>query len=115
MDLPVPILPYPERPFGPREPGVTAAAGRRDRGEHTTGLRIDLLDVTPGELKQVLAVEGRSGIRDDIDRAQRLPALRIEGVQPVSRGKPDVLTVIGDSMHAVSTRKGAILPDDLGG
>src|SRR5262249_17333124 len=36
MDLPVPILPYPERPFGPREPRVTAA-GRRDRGEHTAG------------------------------------------------------------------------------
>src|SRR6267378_2155823 len=42
MDLPVPILPHPERPFGPREPRVTAAAGRRDRGEHTAGLRIDL-------------------------------------------------------------------------
>src|SRR6266436_2478675 len=25
MDLPVPILPHPERPFGPREPRVTAA------------------------------------------------------------------------------------------
>src|SRR5262245_23733726 len=37
MDLPVPLLPHPERPFGPREPRVTAAAGRRDRGEHTTG------------------------------------------------------------------------------
>jgi hypothetical protein len=56
MDLPVPILPHPERPFGPREPRVTAAAGRRDRGEHTTGLRIDLLDAILGELKQVLAV-----------------------------------------------------------
>src|SRR6185436_3266953 len=40
MDLPVPILPHPERPFGPREPRVTAAAGRRDRGEHTAGLQI---------------------------------------------------------------------------
>jgi hypothetical protein len=53
MDLPVPILPHPERPFGPREPRVTAAAGRRDRGEHTAGLRIDLLDAILGELKQV--------------------------------------------------------------
>src|SRR6202140_4073732 len=26
MDLPVPILPHPERPFGPREPRVAAAA-----------------------------------------------------------------------------------------
>ena len=115
MDLPVPILPHPERPFGPREPRVTAAAGRRNRGEHTAGLRIDLLDAILGELKQVLAVEGRSCMRGDIDRAQRLPARRIEGVQPVSRSKPGVLTVIRDSMHVFGTRKGSILTDDLGG
>src|SRR4029450_4557073 len=57
-DLPAPGLPPPERPFGPREPRVTAAAERRDRGEHTAGLRIDLLDAILGELKQVLTVEG---------------------------------------------------------
>jgi hypothetical protein len=79
----------PQRPFGPREPRVTAAAGRRDRGEHSAGLRVDLLDAILGELKQVLAVEGRS--------------------------KPDVPTVIRDSMHAVGTWKGSILTDDLGG
>src|SRR6516225_8927262 len=28
IDLPVPVLPDPWRPFGPREPRVTAAAGR---------------------------------------------------------------------------------------
>ena len=59
VDLPVPILPDPERPFGPREPGA-AAARRRDRGEHTAGLRIDLLDATLGDLKQVVAVERRT-------------------------------------------------------
>ena len=91
MDLPVPILPHPERPFGPGEPRVAAAAGRRDRGEHAAGLRIDLLDAILGDLKQVLAVEGRSGMRGDIDRAQRLAARRIEGVQLVAGGKPDVL------------------------
>src|SRR5256884_7571420 len=115
MDLPVPILPHPERPFGPREPRVTAAAGRRDRGEHSAGLRIDLLYAILGELKQVLAVEGRSCMRGDIDRAQRLPARRIEGDQLASSSKPDVLTVIRDSMHAVGTRKGSIFTDDLGG
>jgi hypothetical protein len=50
MDLPVPILPNPERPFGPREPRATTA-GRRDCGEHTAGLRIELLDAILGELK----------------------------------------------------------------
>ena len=114
MDLSVPRLPDPERPFGPREPRVTTAAGRRDRGEHTAGLRIDLLDAILGDLKQVLAVEGRSRMRGDIDRAQRLPARRIEGVQLVSGSKPDVLTVIRDPMHAVDTRKGSILTEDFG-
>src|SRR5438445_1998100 len=114
MDLPVPMLSHPERPFGPREPGVTAAAGRGDRGEHTAGLRIDLLDAILGDLKQVLAVEGRSGMRSDIDRAHRLPARGIERVQPVSGRKPDVLAVERNPIHAVDTGKGSIFTNDFG-
>src|SRR5262249_20587806 len=53
MDLPVSILPHPERSLGPREPRVTAASGRRDRGEHPAGFRVDLPDGLSGELKQV--------------------------------------------------------------
>jgi hypothetical protein len=45
---------------------VTAAARRRDRREHTAGFRIDPLDAILGDLKQVLAVEGRSCVRGDI-------------------------------------------------
>src|SRR6516162_4983919 len=115
MDLPVPIPPHPERPFGPREPRVIAAAGRRDRGEHTATLRIDLLDAILGDLKQVLAVEGRSSMCRDIDRAHRLPARRIEGVELVPRSKPDVLTVKGHSMHVVDIREGSIFTCDFGG
>src|SRR4029453_9225139 len=74
MEFAVAILPPPERPFGPRESRVTAAARRRDRGEHTAGLRVDLLDAILGELEQVLAVEGRSRMRGDVDRAQPFPA-----------------------------------------
>src|SRR5207248_5364629 len=92
MDLLVPILPHPERPFGPREPRVTTTAGRRDRGEHTAGLRVDLLDAILGDLKQVLAVESRSCVRGDIDRAHYLATRRIDGVQLVPGRKPDVLT-----------------------
>jgi hypothetical protein len=114
MDLPVPILTHPERPFGPREPRVTAAARCRDRGEYAARLWIDLLDAIFGELKQVLAIEGRSCMRGDIDRADGLPARRIEGVQRVSGSKPDVLPVIRDAMHVVDTGKGTILTDDLG-
>ena len=113
MDLPVPILSHPERPFGPGEPRATAA-GRRDRGEHTAGLRIDRLDAIPGELIKVLTVEGRSCICGDIDRAHRLPARRIDCVQLVSRRNPDVLTVKRNPMHVVHARKGPILTEDLG-
>src|SRR5262245_32332501 len=66
MDLPGPILPHPERALGPREPRVGAAAGRRDRGEDTAGLRIDLVDAIFGDLEQVPAVEGRARVRDPL-------------------------------------------------
>src|SRR5580704_17745367 len=113
MDLPVAILPDPKRTFGPRESGVAAAAVRRDRGEHTASFGIDLLDAILGDLKQVFAVESRYCMRRDIYRAHHLSARRIEGIQLVSRCKPDVLTVIANSMHVVSSRKRAILLDDF--
>src|SRR5580658_3029425 len=81
MNLPLPILPHPQRPFRPCEPRVTAAAGRRDGGEHSAALRIDFVDAILGDLIQVPAVEGRSGVRGDIDRAHGLAAGRIEGDQ----------------------------------
>ena len=93
MDLALAVLPDPERAFGPGEAGVAAAAGRRDGGEHAAGLRIDLLDAILGDLEQVLAVEGGAGMRGDVDRAQRLAARGIEGVQPVAGGEPDLLAV----------------------
>jgi hypothetical protein len=45
----------------PREPRVTAA-GRRD-GEHTAGLRIDLLDPILDDLKQLLASTSNTNSR----------------------------------------------------
>jgi hypothetical protein len=56
-------------------------AGRGDGREHTASLGINLLDAILGNLKQVLAVECRSCVRGDIDRAHCLAASRIEGIQ----------------------------------
>jgi hypothetical protein len=53
-------------------------------------------------------------MRSDIDGAQDLPARRIEGVQLVSRSKPDVLPVIRDTVDSVGTLKWAILTDNFG-
>src|SRR5262249_22906510 len=114
MDLPAAMLPDPERSLGPREPRVTAAARRRNRREHTPGLRIDPFDATLDDLEQVPAVEGRTGIRADLDRAQQLPARRIEGRQPVSRSEPHLPAVVRDAVYVVDTRKGPVLADDLG-
>src|SRR5262245_37071345 len=114
MDPPAPVLPNPERAFGPRKPRVATAAGRRKRREHAPCLGIDLLDAVLGDLEQVLAVESRSGVRGDIDRAHGLSALRIEGVELVTGREPDVPTVERHAMHLVGTRKGAILTEDFG-
>ena len=115
MDLAVAILPHPERAFGPGEPRVAAAAGRRDRGEHPAGLRIDLLDAILGDLKQVLRRRRpfRHVAATSIERTD-LSARRIEGVQPVAGGEPDMLAVEGDPVHVVDARKGSIFAEDFG-
>src|SRR5215207_10465830 len=115
MDLPASIVPHPERALGPRKPRVAAAAGRRDRRQHSAGLRIDLLNAILGELKEVLAVEGRAPVRGHIDRALHPSARRIDGVQLVARREPDLVTVVRDAMDLLGARKGPVLADDLGG
>jgi hypothetical protein len=115
MDLPIPILSDPERSFSPRESRVSSAAGRWDGSEHASGFRIDFLNAVLCDLKEVLAVKGCPCVGGNIDRTHCVSACRIEGIQLVSRRKPDVLTVIGDSMYTVGTRKGTILADDFSG
>ena len=79
------------------------------------GFRIDLLDAVLGYLKEVLAIEGCSRMRGDIDRAHRLPTCGIECIQFISGSKPDMLTVIGHSVHVIGTREGPILVNDFCG
>src|SRR5262245_38683666 len=50
VDFSVSIVPDPQRAFGPRQPRVAAASRRRNRRDHTAGLRIDLLNAILGEL-----------------------------------------------------------------
>ena len=63
----------------------------------------------------MLAVKRRSGMGCDIDLTHRLSARGVERVQLVARRKPDVLSVIGDAIHALDARKGTVLSDDFGG
>src|SRR5690606_34179177 len=103
----------PESSFGPREAGVTAAAGRRNRAEYAAGLRIDLLYTVLGNLEQVLSVECRSGMRSDIDGADCAPARRIDGVQLVTGCEPDVLAVECNAMHLGGAGKRSILAENF--
>jgi hypothetical protein len=113
MDLPVPILPHPQRSFRPRKPR-SGAPGRRNRGEHAAGVRIDLLDAVARKLEQVVTVESRSCMRGDIDRVDCLPALWVKCVQLVSRRKPDVLTIVSDSSYVFDAGKGTVFANDFG-
>src|ERR1041385_3393280 len=114
IDLALAIVTDPEHAFGPGEPGVAAVAGRRDGGDDAAGLRVDLLDALFEQLKQMLAVEGRAGMRRHFDGARRRPGRRIEGVQSVARSEPDMVAVERDAVHMVDARKRAILADDFG-
>jgi hypothetical protein len=53
-------------------------------------------------------------MRGDVDRAQRLAACWIEGIQFVSGRKPDSLTVMRHPMHVVDAPEGSIFADDFG-
>src|SRR4051812_21483991 len=113
VDLAVAILSDPEGAFRPREPRG-AAGGRRDRGEHVPGLRIDFLDAILGDLKQVATVEGRPRVRGDVNGAQLCSTCRIQGSQRVPGRKPDLLAVVGNAVHGLDPRKGTILTSDFG-
>ena len=73
MDLLVPVLPDPERSFGPSE----ARNHLRLRAPVSSPAHYRSSDGRPdaifGDLKQVPAVEGGYGMRCDIDRAHRFP------------------------------------------
>src|SRR6185312_12054445 len=115
MDLAGPVLSHPERPFGPGEPRIAAAGRRGDAGEHAAGLGTDLLNAAFGDLEQVAAVKGRPGMRGDVDRAQHLSVVGIDGLQLVAGGQPDVPTVIADTVDTGGVLERPILFDDLGG
>src|SRR5580704_5503401 len=105
----------PKLSIDPSDPGDEAV--RFDGAKNRAGLRIDLIDLLVailGDLKQVFAIESRSCMCRDIDRAHHLSARGIKSIQLIARCKPDVLTVIANSMHSVSSRERAILLDDFG-
>src|SRR5262249_11739153 len=111
MDLAFAMLPDPEAPFRPRHPGG-ATVGCRDGSDHAAGCMIDLLDAVPGDLVQVLAIEGGSRIRRDIERTHRFPARRVDRVQCVASRDPYIGAVIADPMHMRDIWKRAVLADD---
>ena len=88
--------------------------GAGNGGQHLAGVGVDLLDAILGDLEQMLAVIGRAGMRGDIDRTQRLPGLRVEGVQLVARGEPDAFPVKAHPGNTIHPRKGSVFAQDFG-
>jgi len=115
VDFTSPVLSDPERSFGPRETGVATGSRRWDCGEDLACLWIDFLNAILSDLKEVTAVEGCSCVRGDVDRPHHLSARRLDGIQLVARCKPDVLAVIANPMHAISSGEGAVLLEDFSG
>jgi hypothetical protein len=50
----------------------------------------------------------------DIDGADRLAARRIERIEAVAGGEPDMAAVIADAMHTIDALERAVLADDFG-
>jgi hypothetical protein len=114
VDLAPAIVTGPDGLLRSGEPRVPAAARCRNHGEHNAGFWIDLLDSAVAILKEMLAAERSSRMRRDIHRAHGLSTGGIRGVELVTRGKPDVLTVIGNAIHAVCALQWAIFAEDFG-
>ena len=111
MDLAITILSYPQRSLGPCEPRVAATAGCRDGGEDLSGRGIDLLDAILRDLKEMLPIERGPGMRRDVEGSLCLTARRIEGLERVSRSKPDLLTVVGHAVHVLDARESVLTKD----
>lgn len=62
----------------------------------------------------MLAIEGRSRMRGDGERARRLSGRGVERVQPVAAGEPDMLAVIGDAADIRDAGEGAVLLENFG-
>jgi hypothetical protein len=89
-------------------------AGCRDRGKHTSAFWIDFLDAILGDLKKMLAIKRGSRVRGNVDGACGISTRGIERIQLVPGREPDLLPVIGDSMHAVGASKGTVLAYNFG-
>lgn len=115
IELSFAIPPHPQGALGPGQAGATVASRGRNGGQHTTRLRVDLLDAIGGELEQMATIERGAGVRADVERAPQLPTGGIEGMQSVSAREPDLLAVEGHAVDMLDRRERSVLIDDGGG
>src|SRR5207244_11153834 len=114
VDLAIAVLAHPQAALGPSEARVAAVAGRRDRRHHVAGVGIDLIDAPFGDLVEVRAVEGGTGVAGVVERACELAALGIERDQLGSDSSPDAAAVMRHAVYVVGAGEGAVLTHDLG-
>ena len=115
MNCACPILSDPKRPPAQARPEIGATSGRRIVLSTHPVFRINLLDAGLRDLIEVLAVERGSRMGGDIDCAHGFSARWIEGVEPVARGEPHMLTIERDPMRLVCVWEGAVVTNNFSG
>jgi len=85
----------------------------RNRCDHASALRLDLLNPVFADLIEVLAVERGARMRGDVYRADQLAGGRVERMELVSGREPDVSTVERHAVHALYAGERSVLANDL--
>ncbi|MNT87264.1 hypothetical protein D3C72_2276610 [compost metagenome] len=62
----------------------------------------------------MLAVEGGTRMGGDLERTQGLAAVRVQGVELVAAGEPDMFAVPGQPMDRLDARERAVFTNDFG-
>src|SRR5690606_17835672 len=110
----VPVMRHPQHAVGPRQAGMAIAVGRRQRGQHLTCLRVDLAYLIAIDLVERLAVERRSRRAWRCNGASRRARVRINGLQAVTGGQPDMPAIVSNSVNLLHLRERTMLVNDFG-
>ena len=76
--------------------------------------RINLLNRLVRNLEKIAPIEGRTRMSWNLNGLRQLSAFRIERLEFVAGGKPDIVSVVGHTMHVGRTWKWTVLALNLG-
>ncbi len=71
------------------------------------------MNLVLGDLIEMVPIESGASVRGDVDRAHLLSAFRVQGMQLVAGGEPDVLPVESDAVYTRRIVEGAVFANDF--